>query len=251
MERATVQVASVLHKYSGEWLGDPNQVLPPGPDAVPSREPEEDVRSHMKILIAEDDRLFQQVLLQVLTPEFEVVVANDGAEAWRILQAPDAPRLAILDWVMPGLTGPEICRMVRADASLQSTYLIILTSKNSEADVVAGLRAGADDYITKPPNATELCARTRIGSRILSLQDALIGESQPLNERQRERKGMSEAAISYPRKKAARPEMVCSPDRVWRDSRGLLESGSELTMDTGIATNRLPFCAEEIRHAKG
>lgn len=131
----------------------------------------------MKLLIAEDDHMFQATLTRILAPFYQIVIANDGQEAWQILKQPGAPRLAILDWVMPGLTGPEICRKVRADESLSSAYLIILTSKNSEADIVSGLRAGADDYITKPPSAAELCSRTRTGERILALQEAVNAQS--------------------------------------------------------------------------
>jgi len=127
----------------------------------------------MKLLIAEDDVLFQRVLAQILAPRYEIVLARTGSEAWEILQRPDAPKLAVLDWVMPGLTGPEICRKVRADERLRSMYLIIVTSKNNEADIVAGLRAGADDYITKPPVNAELLARIRVGERVLSLQQAV------------------------------------------------------------------------------
>ncbi len=131
----------------------------------------------MKLLVAEDDVLFQRLLAELLGPEYEVVLACTGDEAWEILQRPDAPQLAILDWVMPGLTGPEICRKVRADERLHSMYLLIVTSKNSEADIVAGLRAGADDYITKPPIAAELRARVRVGERVLSLQRAVEAQA--------------------------------------------------------------------------
>lgn len=127
----------------------------------------------MKLLIAEDDVLFQKMLSQVLAPDYEIVLACTGDEAWDILQRPDAPRLAVLDWVMPGLSGPEICRKVRACERLKSMYLIIVTSKNNEADIVSGLRAGADDYITKPPITAELRARIRVGERVLSLQAAV------------------------------------------------------------------------------
>jgi len=127
----------------------------------------------MKLLIAEDDVLFQKTLSQMLGGEYDIVLACSGNEAWEILQSHDAPRLAILDWVMPGLTGPEICRKVRASERLRSMYLLIVTSKNNEADIVSGLRAGADDYITKPPVAAELRARLRVGERVLSLQNAL------------------------------------------------------------------------------
>lgn len=131
----------------------------------------------MKLLIAEDDILFQKMLVQLLAPEYEVVLANNGDEAWEILRSPDPPQLAILDWVMPGMTGPEICRKVRACPSTSSLYLILLTSKNSEADIVSGLRAGADDYITKPPSAAELLTRVRGGERVLALQARIEAQS--------------------------------------------------------------------------
>lgn len=131
----------------------------------------------MKILLAEDDTFFQKILQQVLAPDHEITLAADGLEAWEKLQRPEAPRLAILDWVMPGLSGPQICRKVRANVLLSSMYLIILTAKNNEADIVSGLRAGADDYITKPPIPAELRARVRAGERILTLQDVLQAQS--------------------------------------------------------------------------
>jgi DNA-binding response OmpR family regulator len=139
----------------------------------------------MKVLIAEDDVFFQKLLTRVLSPEFELVLAHDGNEAWAALQQPDAPRLAILDWVMPGMSGPQVCREVRACAALSSMYLIILTSKNNEADIVSGLRAGADDYITKPPIPAALRARVRVGMRVLALQDA-VHQASVLENRVRE-----------------------------------------------------------------
>lgn len=131
----------------------------------------------MKLLIAEDDILFQRMLVELLAPEYDLVLANNGDEAWEILRSPDTPRLAILDWVMPGLTGPDICRKVRACPSMSSLYLILLTSKNSEADIVSGLRAGADDYIMKPPSSAELLTRVRGGERVLALQARIEAQS--------------------------------------------------------------------------
>jgi DNA-binding response OmpR family regulator len=132
----------------------------------------------MKLFIAEDDVFFRRLLVQILGSAYELVTTDDGNDAWAELQKPDAPRLAILDWVMPGLTGPEICRKVRASEPLSSAYLIILTAKNSTADIVAGLRAGADDYISKPPDPEVLRARVKLGERVLNLQNS--SESQEL-----------------------------------------------------------------------
>jgi|SRR5579862_377460 len=131
----------------------------------------------LRLLIAEDDALFQRILNEVLGSDYEITVAVDGTQAWEMLQQPDAPRLAILDWVMPGLSGPQVCRNIRSYPSLSSMYLIILTSKNNQADIVSGLRAGADDYITKPFIAAELRARVRVGERVLALQEAIEKQS--------------------------------------------------------------------------
>jgi CheY-like chemotaxis protein len=126
----------------------------------------------MKLLIAEDDVLFRNILLRILAPEYELIFAHDGDQAWAALQHPDAPRLAILDWVMPGLSGPQICRNVRGCERLSSMYLILFTARNSTADVTSGLRAGADDYITKPFHAEALRERVRFGENTLMQLDA-------------------------------------------------------------------------------
>ena len=127
----------------------------------------------VKLLIAEDDPFFRRILQQLLGPEFEVSIAVDGNEAWTMLAQEDGPRLAILDWVMPGMTGPEICRLVRTTPRVSSTYLILLTDKNSAADITAGLRAGADDYLTKPFEPGELRTRVGMARRIVELQTDL------------------------------------------------------------------------------
>jgi DNA-binding response OmpR family regulator len=136
----------------------------------------------VKLLIAEDDAFFRRLLAKVLAPDYEIIATQDGAEAWQALHLPDAPRLAILDWVMPGLTGPQICRQVRGSPELGSAYLIILTAKNSVADVVSGLRAGADDYVTKPFDPEELRARVKVGERVLSLQATLAAQFAALQD---------------------------------------------------------------------
>lgn len=141
----------------------------------------------MKLLIAEDDGFFVNVLQQVLGTDHQLFVARDGNEAWAALQQRNAPRMAILDWVMPGLSGPEICRRVRASATLSSMYLIIFTAKNNTADIVSGLRAGADDYLTKPPVAEELRARVALGERLLTLQNAVTSVT-PFHVTEREQR---------------------------------------------------------------
>ena len=129
----------------------------------------------MKILIADDDALSRRMLQATLNGwDYEVVEARDGEEAWRILQGEDAPQLAIMDWLMPGLDGLEVCRRVRALADAPYRYLLLLTSRDRKEDVVAGMEAGADDYLTKPFHRHELQVRLRAGRRILDLQAALL-----------------------------------------------------------------------------
>jgi sigma-B regulation protein RsbU (phosphoserine phosphatase) len=129
----------------------------------------------MKILIAEDDAIPRRLLQATLTKSgYEVVTARNGTEAWEILQAEDAPKLAILDWLMPGMDGVDICRQVRQRANAPYVYLILLTSKDTKEDIVAGMEAGADDYLTKPFHAHELQVRLRAGLRILDLEAALL-----------------------------------------------------------------------------
>jgi DNA-binding response OmpR family regulator len=133
----------------------------------------------MKILIADDNPVFQKVLHEMLTQwGYAVVVAADGEQAWAHLQSPDAPRLAILDWMMPGLDGVEVCRRVRERDGGAYTYLVILTSRTGVQDLVAALDAGADDYVTKPFQSVELRARLRAGCRIVTLQDQLLDRAQ-------------------------------------------------------------------------
>jgi len=128
----------------------------------------------MKILIAEDDPVSRRLLEATLEKfGYEVVVAADGAEAWTALQREDSPPLAILDWMMPELAGVEICRRVREVPTSTPPYLILLTAKTERGDVVAGLDAGANDYLKKPFDRGELRARLQVGAQVLELQKNL------------------------------------------------------------------------------
>lgn len=128
----------------------------------------------MKILIA-DDSLSNRVVLERLLAkwDYEVISAADGAEAWAVMRGADAPQLAILDWMMPGYDGLELCRMTRAGERGEMPYLILLTSRDSKEDIVMGLEAGANDYIGKPFHHEELRARLKVGQRMVELQAAL------------------------------------------------------------------------------
>ena len=133
----------------------------------------------MKILIAEDDSVSRRLLETLLGKlDHEVTSYEDGEQAWEALQKTDAPRLALLDWMMPGMEGTEICRRLRQLPHGELMYLILVTAKGQVEDIVAGLEAGANDYITKPPQIPELRARIQVGGRVLALQDQLVRAEQ-------------------------------------------------------------------------
>ena len=137
----------------------------------------------MKVLAAEDNPVSQSMLRALLTKwGYDVVVACDGLEAWRILESAAAPRLAILDWMMPGMDGVELCRHVRGAAREPYIYILLLTARTESEDLVQGMEAGADDYLTKPFNAHELRVRLRAGRRILDLQEELMLAREALRE---------------------------------------------------------------------
>lgn len=128
----------------------------------------------MKILIAEDDLTSRTMLQAVLTKwGYEVITTADGNEAWTALQQENAPRLLILDWMMPGMDGPALCRKLRGQERTDAMYIILLTSKSERQDIIAGLETGANDYITKPYANDELRARVNVGKRMLELQTKL------------------------------------------------------------------------------
>lgn len=135
----------------------------------------------MKILIAEDDPVSRRLLEAKLVKwGYDVVVTCDGDEALKALRTKDAPKLAILDWMMPGVDGVEICGMMRREAREPYIYIILLTALHRDEDLVAGMEAGADDYITKPFMANELRVRLRAGRRIIDLQNELINAREAL-----------------------------------------------------------------------
>ncbi len=137
----------------------------------------------MLVLIADDETVSRRMLARMLTTSgYEVVAARDGDEAWRILERDDAPRLAILDWMMPGMTGPDLCRRLRERKREPYTYVLLLTARTDKQDVVEGMDAGADDYVTKPFEARELQVRLRAGRRILDLQADLVKAREALRE---------------------------------------------------------------------
>lgn len=140
----------------------------------------------MRILIADDSIVSRHLLEATLRRwSYEVVVACDGTEAWNALQSENPPRLAILDWVMPGLTGPEVCKRVREHTRNKEqdyTYIVLLSSKSQREDLIEGMESGADDYLTKPFDQHELKVRLRAGTRIIDLQRELVSAREELRE---------------------------------------------------------------------
>jgi diguanylate cyclase (GGDEF)-like protein len=127
------------------------------------------------ILVAEDDPILRHVLQTWLAKwHYHVVLAHDGDLAWQLLQAANAPTLVLLDWMMPGMDGLGICREIRKQVRDYYTYILILTSRQEKQDILAGLEAGADDYLIKPFDPDQLRARLQVGRRILALQQELI-----------------------------------------------------------------------------
>ena len=186
--------------------------------------------SNLRVLVAEDENLSRRLLVNALESwGYSVAVACNGEEAWEQLSAPDAPPLVLLDWMMPGIDGLEICRRLRADAARPYCYVIMLTAQDSTADLVQALDAGADDFIAKPFRPEELRVRLRAGQRIVTLQqelhhrgsyDQLTGPPQPPDLHR----------VVPACHHARRP--VRNPSSGWRSSTSIISSGS--TMSTGI-----------------
>jgi len=138
----------------------------------------------MKILVADDDAVSRKIMERMLQKiGYEVTIAENGLDAVEKLLEPDGARLALLDWMMPELDGPQVCSRVREAHEHRYVYLIVLTSRDSNEDLIAGLEAGADDYLIKPCNPATLKARLRTAQRILRLEDTLIAAREDMRFR--------------------------------------------------------------------
>ena len=127
-----------------------------------------------RILLAEDEARYRRILSHYLTSwGFTVTAVQDGVEAVEALTGENPPAVALIDWMMPGLEGPEVCKQVRSMTDRPYTYIILLTAKADKGEVAAGFEAGADDYITKPCDMTELRARLKVGERMVTLERTL------------------------------------------------------------------------------
>lgn len=192
----------------------------------------------MKVLVADDEFTARSITIGLLKRwGHETVAARDGDEAWRILTADDAPGLAILDWMMPGLEGPEICRRLRASERSGQFYLIILTTRGNPDDIVDGLEAGADDYVIKPFDAGELRARVDVGCRVLALQAALA-------------KRVSELQTALAQVKTLRGLLpICAGCKKIRDDRGYwrqIESYLSAHADVDFSHGLCPECMKKL-----
>jgi sigma-B regulation protein RsbU (phosphoserine phosphatase) len=192
----------------------------------------------MRILIADDDRVARQILSQTLKRwGFDVTAVADGAQAWDALQKADQPTLVILDWMMPELDGTDVLRRVRLHRPLANLYLILLTALESRKDVVAGLDAGADDYMVKPFDPDELRARVQVGLRVLTLQERLADRVNEL-----------EAALSnVKRLHGLLP--ICSyckrirgDNQYWQQVEGYIAEHSDAQFSHGIC----PACLDDV-----
>ncbi len=137
----------------------------------------------MRILIAEDDLVSRRVLEMTLKNwGHEVVLTCDGDAAWDALQRSDAPGMVILDWMMPGMDGPTVCRKARQELANRPLYLILLTARGQKQDLIEGLSSGANDYLTKPFDRAELQVRLKVGAQVLDLQNALAERVRALEQ---------------------------------------------------------------------
>jgi phosphoserine phosphatase RsbU/P len=137
----------------------------------------------LEVLVADDEPVSRTIVGAMLKKAgYLVSYAPDGEQAWQRLDDAHAPPLALLDWEMPGLQGPEVIERIRGKQSQTPTYIILLTSRDASADIVRGLRAGADDYVCKPADEDELVARVNVGARVVQLQAALADRVRSLEE---------------------------------------------------------------------
>jgi DNA-binding response OmpR family regulator len=199
----------------------------------------------MKILVAEDDAVTRKILAVTLERlGWDVVTAKDGDEAWRIfgtLKGTAAPELAVLDWMMPGVEGVEICRRLRATPGFELVYVILLTSRGDKQDLSEGLAAGANDYITKPFDPLELEARVRVGERMVNLQRSLAARVAELEEALGEVRALQGLLpiCSYCKK-------VRNEANYWEQVDSYLMSHSEVKITHGICPNCLEKMMKEL-----
>ena len=201
----------------------------------------------MRALVADDDRVTAEILSRTLKRwDFDVATVGDGARALAYLRAATVPTLAILDWMMPELDGPEVCRRVRRDLPLANMYLVLLTARESPGDLVMGLDAGADDYITKPFDAEELRARVQVGVRVLALQERLaerVAELQAALVNVKQLHGLL-PICSYCKR-------IRGDDQYWQQVEGYIAAHSDAQFSHGICPTCYAAVSAELDKHKG
>jgi phosphoserine phosphatase RsbU/P len=186
--------------------------------------------SDLRVIVADDDRVTAEILARTLRKwAFSPVVTGNGAEAWEKLRTGTGPTLAILDWMMPELDGPEVCRRVRRELPVANMYMILVTAREGRADLVAGLDAGADDYVVKPFDPEELRARVAVGVRVLSLQERLaerVAELQAALSNVKQLRGLL-PICSYCKR-------IRGDDQYWQQVEGYIAEHSDAQFSHGI-----------------
>ena len=199
----------------------------------------------MRVLIAEDDAVTARMLQGLIRSwGYEVVTATDGPSALAMLQSDDAPQLALLDWMMPGVDGPDICRTVRQRIRGDSTYLLLLTARHELSDIVTGLDAGADDYLVKPFEPEELRARVKAGARISDLQQRLAAQVTQLGQALSKVRRLSGLLPICAYGKAIRDD-----SDYWHRVEEYVTEHAEVTFSHGICPNCLDAALKEARAA--
>jgi sigma-B regulation protein RsbU (phosphoserine phosphatase) len=192
----------------------------------------------MQLLIAEDDRVTGEILVRTLQrSDYQMTLVRHGAQAWEYLRTASAPTLAILDWMMPEMDGPEVCRKVRVELPLANMYLLLVTARESRGDVVTGLDAGADDYVIKPFDPEELRARVAVGVRVLTLQQKLaerVAELQTALSNVKQLRGLLPICAYCKR--------IRGDDQYWQQVEGYIAEHSDAQFSHGIC----PSCYQTI-----
>ena len=196
----------------------------------------------MRVLVAEDDRVTGEILARTLERwGYEASVVRDGREAWEHLCGEVAPTLAMLDWMMPHMDGPDICRRVRAELPLANMYLLLVTAREARGDIVAGLNAGADDYIVKPFDPEELRARVAVGIRVLTLQQKLaerVAELETALSNVKQLRGLL-PICSYCKR-------IRGDDQYWQQVEGYISEHSDAQFSHGICPSCFATISAEL-----
>ncbi|HUB68600.1 MAG TPA: response regulator [Candidatus Methylacidiphilales bacterium] len=192
----------------------------------------------MTVLLADDDATNRDLMRAIVSKKnYDLVEASNGAEALQILEKTSTPLVALLDWEMPEMEGVEVCRRVRANKLLAPRFLILVTVRDSKRDIVAGLSAGANDYITKPFDKTELLARVNTGAQMVELQQALTQRVEELADALAKVKQLTGLLpiCSYCKK-------IRDDKNYWQQVDDYVSSHSEATFSHSIC----PVCYEQI-----